>query len=195
MDTEPIVAELTKLKKRVYDAARYLLTILVILKEENIARMNVRTNRLSEKRLGFVHIAKNPLRLIHQCRVSVVLWNVERHDPKHLIGRCLKNFFANVFNVARSFGKSYQMLKNLVVNIVLVNVKLILRNLRFILQQIFTGLVNGIKQEKGFLNETIMLVRNVDLLAIVFMFTIKNLREMAELKKMKISLPFVCDAI
>jgi hypothetical protein len=192
MDTGSIVAELRWLKKRVCDAARYLLTIHVIPNEESSARMSVRINRLLRKRLEFVLIVGRHLLSIHHLPTFVARWNVARHDPNHLIGHCLKKFFVNAYNVAENFTEGHMKLRNRVVNSVLVNARSILNVLTSILLRGFMVLDHGIKQGRGFLNETKMLVRNVVLLVSDLVFTIRISNVMAGKKVMKISLPSVC---
>jgi len=167
------------------------MTIPAILKEEDIARMSVRTNRLSEKRLGSVNIVENHLLQIRHLPVSVVHGSVGLAGQKQMLGLCPRNFFVNVHSAARSFGENYLRLRIGAVNFVLVNVRLILSD--WISKQFrgFIVLEHGIKRERGYLRETITPASSVVLPEKGWLSIIASLKGMVAPKGMIISLPYV----
>lgn len=179
-----------KSKRNVCDVARHFKTILVIPNDGSFARMSVQTYQQSEKKLGYVHIAMNHFLSIHQKQISAVLWNVVQQGLKQMLGLCRKNFFANAHNVARNFGESYLRLNIEVVNFVLANVELILRNLMIVLNRVFIPQVSGYKREKELSYGTMRPVSNVDLRAHIFMSIIRNLKEMVAWRVMITSQPY-----
>jgi hypothetical protein len=163
---------------------------------EHIVLIIAPTCLLSKKRLGFVHIVVNHLPLIHQHKVSAVRGNVELRDQKQPIGRCAKEFFANVNTAERNFGKNLRILRigkdQEVVRFVLVNAGLILNELKKKQIHGFMRQVDGFRRERELLKGTTILAKIVDLMVKIFTSTIRNLKGTAEQKKIKISLPCVC---
>jgi len=163
--------------------------IPAILKEESIARMNVRTNRLLKKRSGSVLTVENGLPLTHHLQIYVVHGNAGRHDQSHPIGHCLKKFLNNVFNVGKNFIVHLTRLKEMVGNSVLNSVRSILRKLGSTRIRVFILLDRGIGRGIESLKGINRLVSNVVLPVKVWLSIIASSKGMVELKGMTISLP------
>lgn len=183
-----------KSKRSVCDVARHSTIIPVILKEENIALMSVRTNRLSEKRLGSVNIVENHLLQTRHLPISVVHGSVELAGQRLKHGHTEKNFSDSASSAVKSFGNHLRRLKG-AVNFVLVNVRLILSD--WVSKQFrdFMVLEHGIKRGRGYLRETIIPVNNVVLTVRNFMSTILSTKGMVGMKMTRILSRCVRDAI
>jgi hypothetical protein len=181
------------LKNRVYDAAQYLLTTLAILKEGSIVLMNVPISQQLRKKLGFVDIVVNHLKPTHRPQIFVVLGSVELRGKILKYGRHGKRFFANVFNVGKSFGANLRTLRSLVVNFVQ-DVAVLMHTFyhrinteEIISTVVLTGKIFVFK----FLNVMDGNAKFVTLMAMDYMFTIKKLEEMVGWIQKKTSLLFV----
>ena len=191
MVIEPIVAKLNRLKSRVYDAGRHLLTIPAMPKEGNIARMNVRTSQQLKRKLGFVLIVEILSLLTHQCKAFVAQWNVGLQGQEVKIGRHVQSFSDSVCNVVRNSGRNLQTLRCLVGDSVLDYVRLIRKEFLIVLNQASTRQANGSKQEKESLSGTTLPVSNAVSVAKTSMSTIKSISEMVGQKVMKTLSRFV----
>jgi len=157
--------------------------------EESIARMNVRTKRLSGKRLESVLTVKNRLLSILHLLLSVVLGNAGLPDQKQKHGRHVKELFDSVFSVARSFIEDLMKLRNLAGSFVLDSVRSILRKPENMKTLVFMVLVRGIRQGRESLKGINRLVSSVVLPERGWLSIIVSLKKMVEPKEMIISLP------
>jgi len=189
--------KLKKLGRIACVVEKNFMNILAILKEESFALMNVPILNKLWKKLGFANIVENYLKLTHLLLMFVVPGNVELVEVKQKIGLHEKKFFVNASNVVRNFGKSHQMLKNLVVSIVQKNV--FTKRTRFQLEKlkinIFTLQLFGKNFVKKFLKEINIVAKNVVLVAMDCIFITWKQEEMVVKMQKIILLPYAIIAI
>jgi len=157
----------------------------------NIVPMSARIASMLRKKTGFVNIAEWFLLSTHHLLLNVVRGYVVSQGQKLRHGLPERKPWNNVRSVEKNFGLDRIEKHWEKESFVLVNARLIPKNLMLLLHLSFMGLDRGFKFVKGFLQGTTRPANNVVFREHIFMSTIKNLNEMVGWRGMKILQPYV----
>jgi len=190
---------LIRLRNRVNAVVKYSMTIQAMLKDGSFVPTSAQIKRQSKKRSGFARIVENLFPLIHQYKISAVLWNVGRPDQKPLTGRCVKESFGSACNAEKNFGRNLPTLRIQegaeVEHFALERVKSIFSGTEIRPIHVSTLPENGFGQEKESSKGIAILAKSADFQVNTFISIIRNSNGMVARRRTGTSLRFVCPAI